>query len=160
VSRLSIKFLTDGTDPWADVSQILQQQWASVGVNLVIDTVSTSALDTITTTTPLQTDSFDDDYYMVQPSALDLITPNFTSNGSYNTYGYKNSAVDSLVAQAEAQTTLEASNVYVARIEEALVADPPAVFLFNLGFLAGRSPKLHNYQYRGETGSYYDRMWL
>ncbi len=159
-SKLRLRFLTDGSDPWGNVSQILQQQWAEVGVSLVIDTVSTSALDTISTTVPLQTDSFADSYYMVQPSALDLIMPNFTSNGSYNSYGYKNATVDSLVARAEAQTTLAESNVYVARIEEALVKDPPGVFLFNVGFLAGRSSQLHNYQYRGETGTYYNRIWL
>ncbi len=160
VSKLRVSFLTDGGDPWTNVSQILQQQWAEIGVSLVIDTVSTSALDTISTTVPLRTDSFSDDYYMVQPSALDLIMPNFTSNGSYNSYSYKNATIDSLVTKAEAQTTLAESNLYVARIEEALVQDPPGVFLFNVGFLAGRSPQLHNYQYRGETGSYYNRMWL
>ncbi|MGH9169428.1 MAG: ABC transporter substrate-binding protein [Acidimicrobiales bacterium] len=160
VSHLQVKFLTDGSDPWADVSQIIQQQWKAVGVDLVIDTVSTTTLDTVSTTLPLRVDSFEDDYYMVQPSALDLIMPNFTSSGAYNTVSYKNPTVDSLVNKAEAQTTLAESNVYVAQIEQALVADPPGVFLFNVGFLAGRSPALHNYQYRGETGSYYDRMWI
>ncbi|MGH9303223.1 MAG: ABC transporter substrate-binding protein [Acidimicrobiales bacterium] len=159
-SHLRIKFLTDGSDPWPDVSQIIQEQWKAIGVDFVIDTVSTNAYDTITTTLPLRTDSFADDYYMVQPSALDLIMPNYTANGAYNTVGYKNPAIDHLVAKAEAQTTLAASNHYVAEIEKALVEDPPSVFLFNVGFLAGRSPRLHNYQYRGETGSYYDRMWL
>jgi peptide/nickel transport system substrate-binding protein len=160
VSSLDMGFVTDGSDPWLDIVQILQQQWAPFGFHLTIDTMSEAAYDTLTTTSPLRTQSYQDDYYMVQPSALDLIIPNFTSDGSYNYSGYSNSTVDALVNEAERQTTLAASNIYVAKIEEALVADPPAVFLCDIGFLAGRSPKLHNFQYRGETGSYYGRMWL
>jgi peptide/nickel transport system substrate-binding protein len=160
VKKLQMGFVTDGSDPWAEIAQVLQQQWAAFGVHLTINTMSSSAYYTLTTTSPLRTQSYQDDYYMTQPSALDLIIPNFTSGGSYNYSGYKNATVDSLTTQAEQQTTLAKSNVYVAKIEEALAADPPAVFMADIGFLAGRSPKLRNFQYRGETGSYYGRMWM
>ena len=160
VTKLEMGFVTDGSDPWLAIVQVLQQQWAAFGVHITINTMSNSAYNTLTTTLPLRTQSYQDDYYMVQPSALDLIIPNFTSDGSYNYSGYKNATVDSLTAQAEQQTTLAKSNTYVAKIEEALVADPPAVFLADIGFLARRSPKLHNFHYRGETGTYYGRMWM
>lgn len=160
VTSLEMGFVTDGSDPWLDIVQVLQQQWAPFGFHLTIDTMSEAAYDTLTTTSPLRTQSYQDDYYMVQPSALDLIIPNFTSDGSYNYSGYSNPTIDALVTEAERQTTLAASNQSVAKIEEALVANPPAVFLCDIGFLAGRSPQLHNFQYRGETGSYYGRMWM
>jgi peptide/nickel transport system substrate-binding protein len=160
VTKLQMGFVTDGSDPWLEIAQVLQQQWAAFGVHITINTMSTSAYDTLTTTSPLRTQSYQDDYYMTQPSALDLIIPNFTSDGSYNYSGYKNATIDSLTTQAEHQTTLATSNTYVAKIEEELVADPPAVFLADIGFLAGRSPTLRNFRYRGETGSYYGRMWM
>ena len=161
MKKLQMGFVTDGERPVGGRSRrSCSSRWSAFGVHLTINTMSSSAYYTLTTTSPLRTQSYQDDYYMTQPSALDLIIPNFTSGGSYNYSGYKNATVDSLTTQAEHQTTLAKSNVYVAKIEEALAADPPAVFMADIGFLAGRSPKLRNFQYRGETGSYYGRMWM
>lgn len=45
-------------------------------------------------------------------------------------------------------------------MEEELVRDAAGVFLGNMKFLAARRPEVRNYHMRGESGSYYDRMWL
>lgn len=160
VSTLSFGLLTDGEDPWQDVLQLLQQQWENLGIHLEVKTVGASAWGTETTTVPLHIDSFQDDYFMDQPSALDLIIPNFTTGGSYNTTGYSNAALDALVKKAQAQRTLRESNVYVEEIEKELVKDPPGVFLFDATFPCGRSPKLKNFQYQSYFGPRYERMWL
>lgn len=160
VSRLQFGLLTDGEDPWQDVLQLLQQQWASLGIDLQVKTVGESAWGTETSTVPLRIDSFQDDYFMDQPSALDLIIPNFTTKGSYNTTGYSNATLDQLVKMAQAQHSLRASNRYVEKIEKVLVSDPPAVFLFNATFPCGRNPKLRNFQYQSYFGPRYERMWL
>lgn len=160
VHGLEVGFLTDGESPWSDTMQLLQQQWHAVDVTFKIDTVSESAWSTETTTVPLKIDSFQDNYYMDQPSALDMIIPNFSTGGSYNTNGYSNKAIDALIAEAQAQTSLAASNTYVARIEQQLVADPPGVFLADVSFPAGRSPDLHNFQYQAYFGPRYERLWL
>lgn len=159
-SNLRFKFLNSGGDPWAELAELLQQQWKDVGVTLDVDTVSTVAEETIVSKKPLAVGSYSTVYYMVSATALTLIVPNWTSTGASNTGGYSNAALDKLVVKARSQTTLAESNEYVAKIEEALVADPPAVFLFDVGYLAGRSPSLHNFQYNGYTGTYYDRLWL
>jgi ABC-type transport system substrate-binding protein len=159
-SKLAFTFLTSGGDPWTRLAQILQQQWKDVGVSLNIRTVSTSALTTISKSTPLSVGSFEDLQYMISESALTLIIPNWTSTGSENSIDYKNTTVDKLVGEAQAQTTLTGSNAYVAKIEQALVDDPPGVFLLAPGYLAGRSPSVHNFHYRSFTGFYFDRMWL
>ncbi|MHB8505141.1 MAG: ABC transporter substrate-binding protein, partial [Acidimicrobiales bacterium] len=159
-SNLRLSFLTDGSPPWPNVAQLLQQQWKAVGVTLDIQTVSNSAWLSETSTAPLKIDSFQNDYYMVEPSGLDLIIPNYETGGSYNTVGYSNKTIDALIGKAQTQATLAASNVYVSQIEEQLVADPPSVFLFDITFPAGRSTKLHNFQYQGYFGPRYERMWL
>lgn len=160
VGKLHLTFLTDGSSPWPNVVQLLQQQWQPLGVTLEIQTVSNSAWLTETSTTPVKVDTFQNDYYMVEPSALDLIIPNYQTGGSYNSIGYSNKTIDGLITRAQAQTTLASSNTYVAQIEEQLVADPPSVFLFDVTFPAGRSTKLHNFQYQGYFGPRYERMWL
>lgn len=160
VSHFSLQFLTDGESPWDDVSQLLRQQWQQLGVTLNIDSVSESAWDTITTTLPLRTDAFQDIYEMVQPSALDLIIPCYTTGGGYNTVSYSSPQLQTLVTKAQSQTSLAASNVYVAQIEKLLAEDAAAVFLFDVGFPVGRNPRLHNFQYQGYTGTRYERLWV
>ncbi len=160
MSKFSLQFLTDGESPWQDVAQLLQQQWAQLGVTLNIDTVSESAWDTITTTLPLRTESFQDIYEMVQPSALDLIIPCYTTGGGYNTVSYSSKQLDDLVTQAQDQTSLTASNRYVAQIEKVLADDAAAVFLFDVRYPVGRNPSLQNFQYQGYTGTRYERLWL
>jgi peptide/nickel transport system substrate-binding protein len=160
VSHFSLQFLTDGESPWEDIAELLQQQWQQLGITLNIDTVSESAWDTITTTLPLRTDAFQDIYEMVQPSALDLIIPCYTTGGGYNTVSYNSPQLDALVTKAQDQTSLAASNKYVAQIEQLLAEDAAAVFLFDVRFPVGRSPSLHNFQYQGYTGTRYERLWV
>jgi peptide/nickel transport system substrate-binding protein len=160
VSNFSLQFLTDGESPWEDIAQLLQQQWKQLGITLNIDTVSESAWDTITTTLPLRTAAFQDIYEMVQPSALDLIIPCYTTGGGYNTVSYSNPQLDALVTKAQDQTSLAASNVYVAQIEKLLAEDAAAVFLFDVRFPVGRGPSLRNFQYQGYSGTRYERLWV
>ncbi len=160
VSHATLQFLTDGESPWEDIAELLEQQWLQLGIQLDIDTVSESAWDTITTTLPLRTDAFQDNYEMVQPSALDLIVPCYTAGGSYNTVSYDSPQLNALVTKAQDQTSLAESNVYVAEIEKLLAEDAAAVFLFDMGYPIGRSPHLRNFQYQGYTGTRYERLWV
>lgn len=159
VESVNFEFLVDGDDAtWSLLAQVLQQQWAEIGVHLRLTTMSESAF--YAATYKQQGDMYGTHWYQVQTSALDIINANFITKASSNYNGYSNKQVDALSARAQAAPTVQQSNAILAGVEELLDEDAAAIFIGSLNFLAARSPRVHNYQMRGETGSYYDRMWV
>jgi hypothetical protein len=47
-----------------------------------------------------------------------------------------------------------------AQVEQLIGEDAPGIFLQSLTWLAAVSPTVHNYQYRGDQYTYYDRLWF
>jgi peptide/nickel transport system substrate-binding protein len=158
VETLELEFINGGDDVWPLLSQVLQQQWAQIGVRLKLSTMSSAAFDAAIS--KRHGDLFGTDWYQVQPSALDLVDANFVTDGSSNYNGYSNKEVDALVNKAQAALTVSSSNAILSQVETLLTEDAAAIFVGNLSFLAARAPRVHNYHMRGETGSYYDRMWV
>jgi ABC-type transport system substrate-binding protein len=68
--------------------------------------------------------------------------------------------VDALAAEARKTFDQTARNKLYAQIQQIIGEDAPFVFLESALWLAGVGKRIHNYQYRGETYSYYDRMWV
>ncbi|WP_435243398.1 ABC transporter substrate-binding protein [Streptomyces cucumeris] len=158
VGRLRLRFLHGTQDPWPLMAQVLQQQFASVGVEITLDAMSESAFELATSKG--EGDLYGTDMYIVLDSALELVTTCFTSDAAQNYTGYHNKRVDALTAKARKAPTVEASNAILAEVEKELTEDAAGIYIGSLNFLAARSPDLHNYQMRGETGSYYDRLWV
>ena len=158
LSGLRLELLTSGDDPWNLLCQVLQQQLLEVGVTVTISTMSDAAFSSATQ--DKQGDIYPSEWYIVIDSALDLASNCFASDGSSNYTGYANPALDALLADAATRPTTADSNTVLARAEEALVADPPGLFIASLEFMALRHPRVQDYSMRGETGSYYDRMWV
>src|SRR6266704_3843337 len=84
----------------------------------------------------------------------------YTTKASANYCGYSNSQVDRLAKQAAADFNPVSRNQLYAKIQQIVGDDPPFIFLAATEFLAGVSQRVSNYQYRSETYSYYDRMWV
>lgn len=158
VERLRLEFLCNEDDYWLNASQVLQQQWAAIGVDLKVNTVSNAAYWTALENG--EADVSGRSYYQVQPTGLDLISDNFTTGASSNYQSYSNPAVDELAADARASLTVEESNRHLAGAEALIVDDAPGVYTGSLRFIAMRAPRVQNYHLRCETGSYYDRMWV
>jgi peptide/nickel transport system substrate-binding protein len=155
--NLSFQLTTTSDDPNPSIAQILQQQFKAVGVNMSIQTVSDSAYNTSTekknfTAAPIH-------WYQVQPTALDILDSNYTSNASANYWNYSNPKVDKLAAQALGAPNAAQSNVYLAQAEKLIADDAPGLFLGSLNFIDGRSPALKNFHYNVFYGTYYDRLW-
>jgi ABC-type transport system substrate-binding protein len=158
VDSLDLDFYCNEDDYWLNASQVLQQQWAAIGVNVKVTAVSNAAFDTATANG--QADVFGRNYYQVQPTGLDLLGGNFVTKASSNYQNYSNPTVDDLVAKSQGSLTVTESNRYLAEAEKVVAGDAPGVFTGSLKFIAMRSPRVQNYQMRAETGSYYDRMWV
>jgi len=158
VENLELQFYCSEDDYWLNASQVLQQQWSAVGVNLTVTSLSNAAFWTAVENG--EADVFGRNYYQVQPTGLDLLAGNFVTGASSNYQGYSNPAVDALALSSQNSLTVEDSNRYLADAESMVAADAPGVFTGSLRFIAMRSPRVQNYQMRCETGSYYDRMWV
>lgn len=156
--RIQLEFLHGGSGLWPAAAQILQQQWEAVGVELTLTAMGSAAL------TEAEYNQLGDVYgtrkYMVQPSALDIVLPCWVTDQPFNTTGYSNSEVDELASQARSASSMAESNVYIAEIERILEEDAAGIFTGSVNFISARSPDLQNFQYRGENGIYYDRLWL
>jgi peptide/nickel transport system substrate-binding protein len=156
VSSPSFTMLSKGEDPWPKLAQVIQQQLKDVGVEMKIRTVSSSAFDSL-----LQKgdgDAFVSDWYMVQPTALDIVNTNYISDGSSNYCGYANPEVDKLAKQASQVLDPSARNDILAQVEDRITQDAPGIYVASLNFILGRSPKLENFQYNAIYGTYYDRL--
>ncbi|MEU3191619.1 ABC transporter substrate-binding protein [Streptomyces sp. NPDC006992] len=158
VTGLRLRFAHDGSAPWNQLSQVIQQQWREIGVEVTITPMSKAALDQVIANK--QCELFPQHWYMITPNALDIAGNCFASDGSSNYGGYGNKAVDALLARARRSRNLSACNTLLAEAEQLLAEDPPGVFVSSLNFLAARNPRVRNYHMRGETGSYYDRLWV
>ncbi|MEU8934306.1 ABC transporter substrate-binding protein [Streptomyces sp. NPDC048409] len=158
IRKLRLQFLHGTQDPWPVLGQVLQQQLADVGVDITLDAMSQSAFDLATSKG--EGDLYGSHLYIVLDSAIELATTCFTSDASQNYTGYANERVDRLVADARKASTAKRSNTLMAQAEEELVSDAAGIYIGNMNFLAAHSPRVRNYRMRGESGSYYDRLWV
>ncbi|MGB3483836.1 MAG: ABC transporter substrate-binding protein [Mycobacterium sp.] len=158
VDSLDLTFYCNEDEYWLNAAQVLQQQWAPIGVKLAVTTVSNAAFWAALENG--EADLAGRAYYQVQPTGLDLLAGNFSSAGSSNYQAYSNPAVDELAAKSQASLSVEESNEYLAQAEVLVADDAPGVFIGSLRFVSMRSPRVQNYHLRCETGSYYDRMWV
>ena len=150
-------------DPFPAIAQIVQSQLAGVGIRLSLNQVSSDALTSLEEAEPtggghLQLDG--DDWYEVQPTPADEVDALYTTGASSNYNSYSNPDVDKLAAQARQTFDVVARNKLYAQIQQLIGEDAPFVFLESAEWLAGVGKRLHNYQYRGETYTYYDRLWV
>jgi ABC-type transport system substrate-binding protein len=132
-------------------------------VKLSLNQVSSNAIGSLEEAEPgggghLQMST--DDWYQIQPTPADEVDALYTSHASSNYNGYASPVVDQLAAQAKQTFDTTARNKLYARMQAQIGEDAPYVFLTSTDWLAGVTQRISNYQYRGETYSYYDRMWV
>ncbi|MGN6792341.1 MAG: ABC transporter substrate-binding protein, partial [Streptosporangiaceae bacterium] len=156
--------LTLASDPpYPAIAQVVQQQYAAIGVHVTLNQIDSNALISLEYAQQggrkkLQMST--DTWYMVQPTPADEVDALYTTKASSNYCGYSNPQVDALAKQALTEFNETARNKMYAQIQQLVGDDAPYVFLASTDWLAGISQRIQNYQYRGETYSYYDRMWV
>jgi ABC-type transport system substrate-binding protein len=156
--------LTLASDPpYPAIAQVVQQQYAEIGVHVTLNQIDSNALYSLEYAQQggrkkLQMST--DTWYMVQPTPADEVNALYTTKASSNYCAYSNPNVDALAKQALTEFNPVERNKLYAQIQQLVGEDAPFVFLASTDWLAGISQKIQNYQYRGETYSYYDRMWV
>jgi ABC-type transport system substrate-binding protein len=159
----SITLTVAAAPPFPSIAQVVQQQLGAVGVHVTLNQVDSNALYSLEYaeqrgSKKLQMST--DLWYMVQPTAADEVDALYTTHASSNYCGYSNPQVDRLAKQAAADFDPISRNKLYAQIQQLVGEDAPFIFLASTDFLAGVSQRVNNYQYRAETYSYYDRMWV
>jgi ABC-type transport system substrate-binding protein len=149
--------------PFPAIAQVVQQQYAAVGVHVSINQIDSNALISLEYAQQagrkklqMSTDS----WYMVQPTPADEVDALYLTKASSNYSAYSNTQVDALAKQAAADFNEVSRNKLYAQIQQLIGEDAPFVFLASTQWVAGVSQRVRNYEYRGETYSYYDRMWV
>ena len=150
-------------DPFPTIAQVVQSQLSAIGVHLTLNQMSSNALYSLEAAEQsggghLQLDA--DNWYEVQPTPADEVDALYVTGASSNYNRYSNAQVDSLAAQARRTFNEVERNQLYAQIQQIIGEDAPFVFLESALWLAGVGKRLHNYQYRGETYTYYDRLWV
>jgi ABC-type transport system substrate-binding protein len=159
----SLTLSVSADPPFPAIAQVVQQQYAAIGVHVTLNQIDSNALYSLEYAQQkgrkklqMSTDS----WYMVQPTPADEVNAIYTTKASSNYCGYSNPQVDALAKQALTEFNEVQRNKLYAQIQQLIGDDAPFVFLSSTDWLAGVSQKIQNYQYRGETYSYYDRMWV
>lgn len=150
-------------EPFPAIAQVLQQQYAQVGVHLTLNQVNSNALYSLeyaeqSGRKKLQMST--DTWYMVQPTPADEVNAIYVTGASSNYCGYSNPQVDKLAKQAAAEFNPVSRNKLYAQIQELIGQDAPFVFLASTDWVTGVAKRISNFRYRGETYYYYDRMWV
>ena len=158
VSDLSLTLTFSEGPPYSTIAQILQQQYQAINVHLSLNQVSTSALYSLEAKQTPQLSG--DTWYLVQPTPADILDAVYITKGSSNYNKYSNPQVDTLAKKAAGEFKLAERNAVYGQIEQLISDDAPAIFLMSVKWLVAVSPKVQNYQYRGETFTYYDRLWF
>jgi peptide/nickel transport system substrate-binding protein len=161
VSKPTFDFwLSSDSSDETKLGQILQQQWAAVGINAKIrGEANADALYQLTIDN--KCDAWFSLYYAIYPTMIDLISQYYETDGSSNYTHYTNPQVDELTAKARQTTDQVARDTLLAEVEQIVGDDAVHVFLQTANWLMGVDlTKVQNFHYSGVYGPYYDRLWL
>jgi ABC-type transport system substrate-binding protein len=142
------------------LGQILQQQWAAVGINAKIrGEANADALYQLTIDG--KCDAWFSLYHAIYPTMIDLVSQYYETGGSSNYTKYSNPQVDELTAKARQTTDQVARDTLLAQVEQILGDDAVHVYLQTANRLLGVDlKKVQNFHCSGVYGPYYDRLWL
>ncbi len=158
-SGLQLTITSDTADPWPTLAQIVQQNLAAVGVKAQIQPLKSNVYLQLAQQGKLE--MWPDSWYMIQPTAADIIDNQYVTNAGSNYSGFSNTQVDSLSAQAHSIFDVAQQNRIYAQIEQLIGEAAPALYLVNVTYQGGVNPALlENWHLRGELGNYFDRMWV
>ncbi|MBT4857221.1 peptide ABC transporter substrate-binding protein [Candidatus Uhrbacteria bacterium] len=129
-TALSLELVTLNTPELVAVSELLKAQWLEIGVQVDVKTVDSSTLHSDI----LKNRSYDillsGELYRIDPDLYAFWHSSQTSYPGLNLSGYENSSVDELILQARTSTDeVERADLY-REIQENVLADTPAVFLY------------------------------
>lgn len=137
----------------ADVSQMLQQMWRAVGVDVRLQQQEMASI----AERQFQTRDFDavlGSWGVELSGTLGVL---FSPEAQLNFVGYRDDEVVRLMEQAQAQPTTALSVPYWQRVAERIVQDQPYTWLYYYGPLTARSARLQGVKV--DTYGAYQNTW-
>ncbi len=98
-------------------------------------------------TAKTETSAFRTGWQMDYPALQNFLTPLYQTGAGSNDGGYSNPAVDKLLAEGSAAPSVEAGNAKFQEAEKLILADMPAVPLWNSNASGGYSTKVENVKF-------------
>jgi ABC-type transport system substrate-binding protein len=142
----------------ATTAQVIQQQLGAVGIKVSLNQVGSSAYYDLQSKGDFQL--MYTGLFLIQPTPGDLVESVYVPTGYANYTKYSNSKVTALAASARRSYDTATQNSAYAKIEQLIGDDAPGIYVATSKFHAGRGTRVSNYHYRGEYGTYYDRLWV
>jgi peptide/nickel transport system substrate-binding protein len=153
-----VKFTSDNSEPFPAIAQIVQQNWADIGVKADLELVRFSVWNELSDQGKLPV--WMTGWFMVYPTPADKVNGQYITGASENNMRYSNPQVDALSQQANETFDDAERNTIYAQIESIVGEDAPELFLVSTAFWTTVAEKLQNWHWRGEYGSYFDRIWI
>lgn len=155
---LEVQLACDTSDPFPALGQIVEQNWADVGVKTKLQMMRFSVWNELSNEGKLP--AWMTAYCMAYPTPADIVNGEYATGASENPMRYSNPEVDALAKQANGTFDEATRNEIYARIESLVGEDAPGLFLLSAVFCDLVAQKIQNWHWRSEEGNYYDRMWI
>lgn len=142
--RLSIKITTSTWPELAEVANILKEQWAKVGVEVVTEALPTGQLQQAIKERDYQALLFGE-ILTVDPDPFSLWHSSQKKDPGLNLALYDNKTADRLLEEArQTLNPLERMKKY-DDFQKLMIDDAPAIFLYNPKFLYGQSKEIKGF---------------
>ena len=132
---------------------------SAVGVHLTLKQATADAVNELSIKNKI--DAWISTYYAIYPTAIDLISQYWESDGAANYTHYKNAAGRHADRAGATHGGSGEARRAAREGRDARRQRCAGVFLENVNWLMGRNPdRLKNFNYSGVYGTYYDRLWV
>ena len=153
-----VQLTSDTSDPFPVLAQVVQQNWADVGVKADLQLSRFAVWDELADEGKLPV--WMTAYCMAYPTPADIVNGMCITGASENSMRYSNPEVDALATQANGAFDEAERNEIYAQIESLIGEDAPGLFLLSAVFLTTVAQKIQNWHWRSEIGNYLDRVWI
>lgn len=142
---LTLNLTIPENDDLVAVAQKLQEQWAEIGVKTKLNIINRNDLSNAV----LRSRAYSLLLYNVaigsDPDPYPLWHSSQAVAGGFNLSGYKNSLVDKLIINARGNQNQAARQKDYAELENIVLKDQPAIFLFNQPYLYPQNKKIKGF---------------
>jgi peptide/nickel transport system substrate-binding protein len=139
---LSLELVTLNSQELTDVAQYLVDEWRAIGVDVQLRTVDITTFQNDVLVNRDYDILLSGEMHDIEVDAYAFWHSSQTDHPGLNVAGYENSTVDDLIESARTSTDVEARTEAYRSIQEEILSDTPALFLYQPTYAYATSHKI------------------